>query len=45
MIEQRSHLYGVIGEFATPKQVLEAARKKRDAGYKDIDAFSPYPLE
>jgi Alternative complex III, ActD subunit len=45
MIEPRSHLYGVIGEFETPKQVLEAARKMREAGYKDIDAYSPYPLE
>ena len=45
MIEQRSHLYGVIGEFETPKQLLEAAKKMREAGYQCMDAFSPFPLE
>jgi hypothetical protein len=45
MIEQRSHLYGVIGEFETPKDLLAAARQMREAGYKCIDAYSPYPLE
>jgi hypothetical protein len=45
MMEQRSHLYGVLGEFETPKELLEAAKKVRDAGYKHMDAYSPFPVE
>lgn len=45
MIPQRSHLYGLIGEFETPKQLIEASKKVREAGYRRIDAFSPFPIE
>jgi len=45
MIQERSHCYGVIGEFESPKQLIEAAKKVREAGYKKIDAFSPFPIE
>ncbi|HXQ26525.1 MAG TPA: DUF3341 domain-containing protein [Candidatus Acidoferrales bacterium] len=38
-------IYGVMAEFETPEQVLEAARRTRDAGYRSIDAFSPIPVE
>jgi hypothetical protein len=38
-------IYGVMAEFETPEQVLEAARRTRDAGYRRIDAFSPIPVE
>jgi hypothetical protein len=45
MTEHRSHLHGVMGEFETPEQLLAAAKKARDAGYKHIDAFTPFPIE
>jgi hypothetical protein len=45
MMEQRSHLYGVIGEFGTPRQLLDAAKKVREAGYQRMDAYSPFPVE
>jgi hypothetical protein len=45
MIQERSHCYGVIGEFESPRQLIAAARKVREAGYKKIDAFSPFPIE
>lgn len=38
------NIYGVMAEFDTPTQLVEAARKVRDAGYTKTDAFSPYPL-
>jgi hypothetical protein len=37
--------YGVLGEFDTPKQLMEAARKVREAGYRHIDAYAPFPIE
>src|SRR5215212_9755963 len=37
-------LYGILAEFDTATEVVEAARKIRDAGYKKTDAFSPFPL-
>src|ERR1700741_3478264 len=44
-MEQRSHIYGVLAEFATPEQLLEAVKKVREAGYRHIDAFTPFPVE
>jgi hypothetical protein len=45
MTEHRSLLHGVMGEFETPEQLLAAAKKARDAGYKHIDAYTPFPIE
>ncbi len=38
-------IYGLMAEFATPEQLLEAARQTHDAGYRRIDAFAPFPIE
>ncbi len=40
----KSKLYGVVAEFETPDQLLVAARKTREAGYSDMDAYSPIPV-
>src|SRR5271170_5538278 len=45
MNEPRSHIYGVMGEFETANQLIEAAEKTRLAGYRDIDAYAPFPVE
>ncbi len=37
-------LYGVLAEFDTPGELVEAARKVRDAGYTQFDCFSPFPV-
>lgn len=37
-------IYGLLAEFDTPTQLVEAASKVRDAGYTKTDAFSPYPI-
>jgi mono/diheme cytochrome c family protein len=37
-------LYGVIAEYDTPGDLIEAARKVRDAGYTDFDCYSPFPV-
>jgi len=38
-------LYGLMAEFRTPAEVVEAAEKVREAGYTKVDAYSPYPIE
>jgi mono/diheme cytochrome c family protein len=37
-------LYGVLAEYDTPGELVEAARKVRDAGYTEFDCFSPFPV-
>jgi hypothetical protein len=38
-------IYGLMAEFSTPEQLLEAARRTQDAGYRRMDAFAPFPIE
>jgi len=38
------NIYGIMAEFDTPTQLVDAARKVRDAGYINTDAFTPFPL-
>ncbi len=44
-MESRSHIYGVVGEFETPRKLIQAADKARAAGYKCMDAYTPFPVE
>jgi hypothetical protein len=37
-------VHGVMGEFATPEQLLEAARTAYAAGYRKMDAYTPIPI-
>lgn len=37
-------LYGVLAEYDTPGELLDAARKVRDAGYTEFDCYSPFPV-
>lgn len=36
--------YGVLAEFASPEQLLDAVRQARQAGYRHMDAFTPLPV-
>ncbi|MBX7072662.1 MAG: DUF3341 domain-containing protein [Pirellulales bacterium] len=38
-------IYGLLAEFDTPEQVVEAARHVHAAGYRRIDGYSPHPVE
>ena len=37
-------IYGVLAEFETPAALVHAANKAREAGYKTMDAYSPFPI-
>ncbi len=37
-------LYGIMVEFGSATDLVDAARKVRDAGFTRTDAFSPFPL-
>jgi hypothetical protein len=37
-------LYGLVAEFATPEELLEATRRARSAGYRRLEAYTPFPV-
>jgi Protein of unknown function (DUF3341) len=45
MTGHASHIHGVMGEFETARQLIEAVKKTREAGYRHVDAYAPYPVE
>ena len=42
---KRDPIYGIMAEFDSPTALVEAAHKTYQAGYKKIDAYSPFPIE
>ena len=45
MSARRAALYGLMAEFSTPAEVVSAAHRVHGAGYRKVDAYSPYPME
>ena len=45
VVQHRPSLYGVMGEFANPQDLVEALEEVRAQGYTKLDAYSPYPIE
>ncbi len=43
-IKKRTTLYGLVAEFDEADDVLKAAEAVYDAGYRKIDAYSPFPV-
>jgi len=41
----KTRIYGLLAEFLTAEAVLAATRQAREAGYREMDAYSPYPVE
>src|SRR5258705_1342671 len=42
---ENGSVYGLMAEFDSPQELLTAAEKTHGAGYKEVDAFSPFPVE
>lgn len=44
-VVQEPQVYGLLAEFLTPEAVVEAARQAREAGYRQMEAYSPFPVD
>jgi len=38
-------LYGIMAEFDNPSDLVAAAKRTHEAGYRRINGYSPYPIE
>ena len=38
-------IHGLMAEFDDPGALVAAASKAREAGYRRMDAYSPFPIE
>lgn len=41
----RHPIYGLMAEFHDVEDLIAAARRSREAGYRRIEAYTPYPIE
>jgi hypothetical protein len=44
-VKVRHRIYGLMAEFDSPTALVTAARQAREAGYRKMDAYSPFPIE
>jgi Protein of unknown function (DUF3341) len=42
---RRPRIYGLLAEFEKPEQLVAAAHRAREAGYRRMDAYTPFPVE
>src|SRR5262245_58989827 len=42
---QTPPLYGVMAEFDSPTDLVAAARRAYETGYRRINGYSPFPIE
>ena len=47
MMKRATHprLYGLMAEFADPSSLVSAAHRARHEGYRQMDGYTPYPIE
>lgn len=43
--DEQDLVYGLLAEFEQPEDVLNAARKAFAAGYRQMNAYTPFPVE
>ena len=44
MIQAKGSLYGLMAEFDSPSDLLAAALRAHEEGYRRMDAYSPFPV-
>lgn len=44
-LDVRPQLYGLLAEFDSPAALVRAARRAREAGYRKLEAYTPFPIE
>jgi hypothetical protein len=44
-MRHRTPIHGLLAEFLTAQEVLDATRRARLEGYRHMDAYTPYPVE
>src|SRR3989304_4521440 len=44
-MKTRPPIYGLMAEFHTPEELIEGAKRTYAAGYRKIDAYTPFPIE
>jgi hypothetical protein len=43
-IEHAHPLYGLMAEFETAGELVDAARRTKEAGFRKFDAYTPFPI-
>jgi hypothetical protein len=44
-MNKEAPIYGLLAEFDTPEDLLRAVRGARKAGFRKMDAYTPFPVE
>ena len=44
-MNQSQTTYGLLAEFPSAEELLEAARHTSEAGYRRVDGYSPFPID
>ncbi len=44
-MSERTDLYGLLAEFDAPEKVVAAAQRAYAEGYRQMDAYTPFPVE
>ncbi len=42
---EKQKIYGLMAEFEEPTAIVLAARRAHEAGYRKMDAYTPFPIE
>ncbi len=44
-MKKKDRYYGLLAEFKSAEELMQAAQKAREAGYRKMDAYAPFPVE
>jgi len=42
--QEQNKLHGILAEFRNPKELVDAAKEVNQSGYKNYDAYTPFPI-